>query len=91
MLRFKAFSGSDVTAVESQINTWLHGANPDIKLMDQSVATDGRLLVGFIYEEGFMAAEQRLAAEADAVVEHALKQGPLEPILEPIQVDQEQV
>ncbi|HZS86630.1 MAG TPA: hypothetical protein VFE42_03955 [Chloroflexota bacterium] len=87
MLRFKAFSGSDVTAVESQINAWLHAANPDVKLMDQSVATDGRLLVGFLYEEGFMAAEQRLSQQADAIVEHALKQGPLEPM----KVDQEQV
>jgi hypothetical protein len=87
MLRFKAFSGSDVSAVEAQINAWLHNADPDVKLMDQSVAVDGRVLVGFLYEEGFIATENRLADEATAVVEQAFKEGPLEPL----KVDQEQV
>ena len=87
MLRFKAFGGSDVSTVEAQINAWLQIADPDVRLMDQSVAVDGRILVGFLYEEGFIAAENRLADEANAVVEHALKEGPLEPI----KVDQEQV
>lgn len=88
MLRFKAFSAPDVPAVEQQINAWLKQAAPDVKLMQQSIASTGAVIVGFVYDEGFMASEQRLTAEASAIVEEALQK---EPILEPIQVDQEQV
>ena len=88
MLRFRAFSAPAVPAVEQQINTWLKQAAPDVKLMQQSITPSGGVIVSFLYDEGFMASEQRLTAEASAIVEEALQK---EPILEPIQVDQEQV
>ena len=88
MLRFKAFSGLDVPVLEQQINTWLARAEPDVKMMDQSVMPDGALTISFLYDEGFRASEERLAEEATAIVEHALHE---ETVLEPIKVDQEQV
>ncbi len=88
MLRFKAFHGEDVASVERQINFWLTQAEPDVKLMEQSVADNGRTTISFLYDEGFMAAEQRLAEQASAIVDNALKS---QPVLEPLKVDQEQV
>ena len=88
MLRFKAFSGPDIPVLEQQINTWLARAEPDVKMMDQSVLPDGALTISFLYDEGFRASEERLAEEATAIVEHALHE---ETVLEPIKVDQEQV
>ena len=88
MLRFKAFSGLDIPALEQQINAWLARAEPDVKMMDQSVLPDGALTISFLYDEGFRASEERLAEEATAIVEHALHE---ETVLEPIKVDQEQV
>ena len=88
MLRFKAFSALDVPAVEQQVNAWLKQSEPDVKMMEQSVAPSGAVTVSFLYDEGFMASEKRLTAEASAIVEEALKS---EPVLEPIKVDQDQV
>ena len=88
MLRFKAFKGSDIVALEQHINVWLMKAEPDVKMMEQTQAHDGGLTISFLYDEGFMATEQRLTEEAAAIVEHALQE---QPILEPIKVDQEQV
>lgn len=88
MLRFKAFSGADTSTLERQINEWLAQSEPDVKMMDQSPSANGGIAVSFLYDEGFLATENRLTDEAAAIVEHALKE---EPILEPIQVDQEQV
>lgn len=88
MLRFKAFQGADAASLEGQINNWLRTSEPDVKMMDQTVASGGQVTVSFLYDEGFMASEERLTAEASAIVENALKE---QPILEPIQVDQEQV
>ena len=88
MLRFKAFSGRDIPVLEQQINAWLARAEPDVKMMDQSVLPDGALTISFLYDEGFRASEERLAEEATAIVEHALHE---ETVLEPIKVDQEQV
>ena len=88
MLRFKAFSGLDIPVLEQQINAWLARAEPDVKMMDQSVLPDGALTISFLYDEGFRASEERLAEEATAIVEHALHE---ETVLEPIKVDQEQV
>ncbi len=88
MLRFKAFSGANASEVEGEINKWLMQAEPDVKMMEQSLTDTGALTVSFLYDEGFMASEQRLSVEASEIVERALHQ---EPVLEPIQVDQEQV
>jgi len=44
--------------------------------------------VSFLYDEGFMASEQRLSVEAAEIVDKVLNE---EPLLEPIQVDQEKV
>jgi hypothetical protein len=88
VLRFKAFSGRDIPVLEQQINAWLARAEPDVKMMDQSVLPDGALTISFLYDEGFRASEERLAEEATAIVEHALHE---ETVLEPIKVDQEQV
>ena len=88
MLRFKAFSGPDIPVLEQQINAWLARAEPDVKMMDQSVTPDGALTVSFLYDEGFRASEERLAEEATAIVEHALHD---QTVLEPIKVDQEEV
>jgi len=88
VLRFKAFSGLDIPVLEQQINAWLARAEPDVKMMDQSVLPDGALTISFLYDEGFRASEERLAEEATAIVEHALHE---ETVLEPIKVDQEQV
>ena len=88
MLRYKAFSGADAAEVEKQVNAWLAKAEPDVKMMGQDVTPNGAVTVGFLYDEGFMASEQRLTEQANAIVEHALKE---QPVLEPIQVDQEQV
>ena len=88
MLRFKAFSGLEIPVLEQQINAWLARAEPDVKMMDQSVLPDGALTISFLYDEGFRASEERLAEEATAIVEHALHE---ETVLEPIKVDQEQV
>ncbi len=74
--------------MERQINDWLAQAEPDVKMMDQSPSANGGITVCFLYDEGFLATENRLTDEASAIVEHALKE---EPVLEPIQVDQEQV
>ena len=48
MLRFKAFSGLDIPVLEQQINAWLARAEPDVKMMDQSVMPDGALTVSFL-------------------------------------------
>ena len=88
MLRFKAFSGLEIPVLEQQINAWLARAEPDVKMMDQSVMPDGALTVSFLYDEGFRASEQRLTEEATSIVEHALEE---QTVLEPIKVDQEQV
>lgn len=88
MLRFKAFSGADAPTVEQEVNAWLAQAEPDVKMMDQSAAPNGVVTVSFLYDEGFMATEQRLTEQANAIVEHALNE---QTILEPIKVDQEQV
>ncbi len=88
MLRFKAFSAADAASVEEQINKWLMHAEPEVKMMEQSLAPTGALTVSFLYDEGFMASEQRLSVEAAEIVDKALNE---EPLLEPIQVDQEQV
>jgi hypothetical protein len=88
VLRFKAFSGVDIPLLEQQINSWLARAEPDVKLMGQSALSNGALAIGFLYDEGFRASEQRLAEEATAIVEHALEE---QPVLEPIKVDQEEV
>jgi predicted ArsR family transcriptional regulator len=74
--------------VEQRINAWLKQAEPDVKMMEQVVDTEGRLTISFLYDEGFMATEQRLTEEAAAIVESALRE---EPVLEPLKVDQEQV
>lgn len=88
VIRFKAFSGADASTLERQVNDWLARAEPDVKMMDQSPSANGGIVVSFLYDEGFLASENRLTDEASAIVEHALRE---EPILEPIQVDQEQV
>lgn len=88
MLRFKAFSAETAQAIETQINEWLKQAEPDVKMMEQSIAPSGALTVGFLFEEGFLASEGRLTEQANAIVEKALHE---EPVLEPIEVDQEQV
>ena len=88
MLRFKAFSGLDIPVLEQQINAWLTRAEPDVKMMDQSVMPDGTLTVSFLYDEGFRASERRLTEEATSIVEHALEE---QPVLEPIKVNQEEV
>jgi hypothetical protein len=88
VLRFKAFSGRDIPVLEQQINAWLARAEPDVKMMDQSVLPDGAVTISFLYDEGFRASEERLAEEATAIVEHALHE---QTVLEPIKVDQEQV
>lgn len=88
MLRFKAFSGADTSSVEETINKWLMHAEPDVKLMQQSLAASGALTVSFLYDEGFTATEQRMSVEAAEIVNKAMR---AEPILEPVQVDQEQV
>jgi hypothetical protein len=88
VLRFKAFSGANTAGVEEEINKWLMQAEPDVKMMQQSLTEAGLLTVGFLYDEGFMASEQRISVEAAEIVDRALHQ---EPVLEPIQVDQEQV
>lgn len=89
MLRFKAFSGADASALEREINTWLTRSEPDVKMMTQSTMMAGGLTISFLYDEGFRASENRLTEEASAIVENALKKE--EPVLEPIEVDQEQV
>ena len=88
MLRFKAFSGLDIPVLEQQINAWLARAEPDVKMMDQSVMPDGALTVSFLYDEGFRASERRLTEEATSIVEHALEE---QTVLEPIKVNQEEV
>lgn len=88
MLRFRAFSGADTSSVEEAINKWLMQAEPDVKLMQQSLAASGALTVSFLYDEGFTATEQRMSVEAAEIVDKAMRE---EPILEPVQVDQEQV
>lgn len=88
MLRFKAFQGADLPSVELQINQWLREKEPDVKMMEQSFSQSGALTVGFLYDEGFMATEDRLSVEASEIVDKALAE---RPILEPIEVDQEQV
>ena len=88
MLRFKAFSGLDIPVLEQQINGWLARAEPDVKMMNQSVRPDGALTVSFLYDEGFRASEERLAEEATAIVEHALHE---QTVLEPLKVNQEEV
>lgn len=88
MLRFRAFSGADTSSVEEAINKWLMQAEPDVKLMQQSLAASGALIVSFLYDEGFTATEQRMSVEAAEIVDKAMRE---EPILEPVQVDQEQV
>ena len=88
MLRFKAFTGSDIAELEQQINRWLNRASPDVKTMQQAVTSNGHITISFLFDEGFLAGEQRLTEEAAAIVEHALKE---QPVLEPLKVDQEQV
>jgi len=88
VLRFRAFSGADTSSVEEAINKWLMQAEPDVKLMQQSLAASGALIVSFLYDEGFTATEQRMSVEAAEIVDKAMRE---EPILEPVQVDQEQV
>jgi hypothetical protein len=88
VLRFKAFSGADASSVEETINKWLMQAEPDIRLMQQSLTTSGALTISFLYDEGFMATEQRMSVEAVEIVDRAMR---AEPILDPIQVDQGQV
>ncbi len=88
MLRFKAFSGVNAASVEEEINKWLMQSEPDVKMMQQSLAASGAVIVGFLYDEGFMATEQRISVEASEIVDKEIRQ---EPLLEPIKVDQEQV
>jgi hypothetical protein len=88
VLRFKAFGGADASSVEEAINKWLLHTEPDVKLMQQSLAASGALTVSFLYDEGFTATEQRMSVEAAEIVDRAMRE---EPILEPVQVDQEQV
>lgn len=88
MLRFKAFRGADLAAVEKQINSWLMQAEPDVKMMDQGIATAGEVIVSFLYDEGFRASERRLTEEAGTIVEHALKE---HLILEPLKINQDEV
>ena len=88
MLRFKSFRGTDMAAVEREINGWLSEAEPDVKMMDQEYSIAGEAVVSFLYDEGFQASERRLTVEAAAIVENAMKQ-PV--ILEPIKVDEENV
>ncbi len=90
MMQFKTFSGTDSAVVEKQVNTWLMQDEPDVKMMEQSVLPSGALAVSFLYDAGFRISEQRLEAEASLIVEEALLH-PKEPVLEPIEVDQQQM
>lgn len=84
MLKFKMFSAADQMSVEQQVNTWLLEAEPDVKMMEQSVLPTGATTVSFLYDAGFMANERTITAEAAAIVEEVQRH---EPTLEPIQAD----
>lgn len=62
MLRFKHFSGAG-ESLEQNINSWLDEYDPDIKQMVQTLDSGGKVLISFLYEEGFRGHELRLAAE----------------------------
>lgn len=62
VLRFKHFSGSG-DQLEHVVNSWLEEYDPDIKQMTQTLDSGGRVLISFLYEEGFRGHELRLAAE----------------------------
>lgn len=85
MIRFKIFSDADAQALERTVNEWLTKSEPDVKMMEQTDAPSGRLTVSFLYDEGFLATENRLTEEASAIIESALKEKPL---LDPLKVDE---
>ncbi len=87
MLRFKTFGNLDAATAEKEINAWLMQAEPEVKSVQQSAGADGTLTVSFLFDAGFMANEQTMAAEVNAIVEHAQH----EPVLEPITVNPEQM
>lgn len=88
MLRFKTFNAADAKSLEEQVNEWLMQSEPDVRMMEQGASPTGTLVVSFLYDEGFMASEQRISVQASEIVENALHQPQ---VLEPIQVDQESV
>ncbi len=88
MLKFKIFSALDHVSVEQQVNAWLMEAEPEVKMMEQSIMPTGATTVSFLYDAGFMANELTVTAEATAIVEEAQRQ---EPTLEPIRANLDQV
>jgi len=87
VLRFKHFR-SGAESLETSINEWLDQSQPDVKFMGQSTNANGDVVISFLYEEGFMATEQRLTEEASAIVEQALADRSGEPLFAPVLVEE---
>ena len=67
MLRFKQFVGNG-RELERTVNSWLAEFEPDVTQMVQSQASDGVVVISFLYEESFRGQERRLEQERDMPV-----------------------
>jgi hypothetical protein len=61
-VRFKYFTGSGAD-LERAINGWLEEFEPDVTQVVQTVAPDGALTIGFLFEESFRGQERRFSME----------------------------
>lgn len=61
-VRFKYFSGAGAD-LEREINGWLEEFEPDVTQVVQTVAPDGALTIGFLFEESFRGQEKRFTLE----------------------------
>jgi hypothetical protein len=87
-VRFKYFTGTGAD-LERAINGWLEDFEPDVTDVVQTVAPDGSLTVGFLFEESFRGQEKRfslehgMAQEAPAIPPGAIPDKPLTVPVEP--------
>jgi hypothetical protein len=87
-VRFKYFTGSGAD-LEHAINGWLEEFEPDVTEVVQTVASDGALTIGFLFEESFRGQERRfsmehnMGREAPAIPPGAIPDAPLTVPIEP--------